>query len=84
MYIRTEARLSKRPWGIDRKERGALDHINEELAGYGKTLHPTKGFRRINAKSILASMITNALKAGRKSHEVHGMRNALYALIKGQ
>lgn len=65
MYIRTEARLSKRPWGIDRKERGTLAALNEQFAVMGKTLHPTKGFRMMGVDRVRIGFITNALKTGR-------------------
>lgn len=74
--IRSEARLSRRPWGITREKRGFLANVNEQLLEVFLTLHATKGYRKVNLKSSMASTIVQAVKSGKFAFELQTVRKA--------
>lgn len=41
-----------------------LDALNEKLADHELTLHPTKGYRRMSHKRIVAAQLTYMIKTG--------------------
>jgi len=76
--IRREDRLSRRPWPAG--ERTTLDANNARWsidAKNPRTLHPTKGWRRVNPKVTLASTIVGMVKSGRMRYELLEIKSAL-------
>lgn len=74
--IRSEARLSRRPWF---KERDTLKVNNARwsVSKNPRTLHPTKGWRRVNPKLTLASTIVDMVKSGRMRFELGEIKAAV-------
>lgn len=64
------ARRMSRPMALGRTEPTTLDKANERLAERGLHLHPTKGWRKLNAKRDMAGIITGEMKQG-----LHGWNN---------
>lgn len=77
--IRSEARLSRRPWF---KDRDTLKGVNERLLKDDLTLHPTKGFRKVNPKLSLASTIVQMVKAGKMKYDTAEIREAFKVVEK--
>lgn len=57
--------------------RKAIDRINERLAKENRTLHPTKGFRKISAKKTAAAVLAAEIKAGIAPFSMRLMRRTL-------
>lgn len=77
MTIRSEARLSRRPWGITRIKRAMLAKVNEYLLKVNLTLHPTKGFRKVNPMLSMASMLVQGYRQGKMRYELQAVRELI-------
>lgn len=75
--IRREDRLSRRPRPTG--ERTTLDENNARwsVSKNPRTLHPTKGWRRVNPKLTLASTIVGMVKTGRMRFDTTEIKKAL-------
>lgn len=79
--IRSEARLSRRPWYSGK--RTTLDANNARWSvdkDEPRTLHPTKGWRRVNPRLTLASTIVGMVKAGQMRYELSEIKAAFKVL----
>lgn len=56
-----------------------LDTYNETLAKDGLHLHPTKGIRKLPYTRMLASMITDQMKAGNRNWTMRNIQIVLRA-----
>lgn len=75
--IRREDRLSRRPWPTG--ERTTLDANNARwsVSKEPRTLHPTKGWRKVNPKLTLASTIVGMVKQGKMRFATSEIKRAL-------
>ena len=60
-FARKQRRIEK---ANERRGSGQLDQRNEGLATKGLTLHPTRGFRKINIKRTHAQTMMAMMKEG--------------------
>lgn len=58
-------RAERRKRISDYRKPGKLDAYNEALAQRGLHLHPTKGYRKLPYKRLVAAIVTEDMKQGR-------------------
>lgn len=75
--IRSEARLSRRPWPDGKRTTLDANNARWSVEKNPRTLHPTKGWRRVNPKLTLASTIVGMVKSGRMRFNTAEIKRAL-------